>query len=258
MGWDSSATIRAGSGYYVKGRAAGVKALGDLGFSVTVLAGCSADALYGDGIGSGEAKTDFMRALDGEDEREIAAQVCRHLSLGGTPVDQRLSGNSRGAHPLHVAAASSNRAETARLLLDLGADTEALDGAGLRPLHWAADYGVWRVAELLLSPEWGADANARTRAGDSPLHFARNGEVVSVFVSSEALVSLNLANRDGRSPLDVAVDNGQEHRREQVADMLRAGGGVCLHRTHRVGLESRCGLRFLAAVGAGNGYFRQI
>ena len=239
VGWDSSATIRAGSGYYVKGRAAGVGALGDLGFSVTVVAGCSADALYGDGIGSGEAESVFTRALRGEDEREVAAQVCRHLSLGGTPVDQRLSGNQSEAHPLHMAA-RRNRAEAARLLLDLGADPEAQDKDARRPLHWAARYSGWRVAELLLSPEWGADANARAERGDAPLHLARNKTLVSVFVSSEAPVSLNLANDGGESPLDVAVNSD----RRQVANALRAGGGVCLLQDHEEGLESWCGLRF--------------
>jgi hypothetical protein len=67
--------------------------------------------------------------------------------------------NAGGFTPLHVAAGRGD-AESARLLLDAGADPNVRDGPlGRTPLHWAAQAGAAEVLRVLL--DRGADPNVR-------------------------------------------------------------------------------------------------
>jgi ankyrin repeat protein len=50
------------------------------------------------------------------------------------------------------------RTETARALIELGADVNAADNLGTRPLHWAADAGHMPTIRLLI--EKGAQVDA--------------------------------------------------------------------------------------------------
>lgn len=60
-----------------------------------------------------------------------------------------------------LAAAGFGDAEATRVLLELGADTRALDGDGISPLHRAVQSGSRATVERLLDA--GADANLRER-----------------------------------------------------------------------------------------------
>jgi ankyrin repeat protein len=57
------------------------------------------------------------------------------------------------------------------MLLTRGADVEAADCMGDRPLHLAARGTDWRLCEALVG-EFGADVNAETLDGMTPLDFA--------------------------------------------------------------------------------------
>lgn len=57
-----------------------------------------------------------------------------------------------------------------RLLIDAGAEIEAADPIGMRPLHYAASSDNAAVAAVLL--RCGADVNAQDKRGASPLHWA--------------------------------------------------------------------------------------
>ena len=109
--------------------------------------------------------------------------------------------------PLHYAAFFSSP-EAARLLVDHGADVDAVADAfdAVRPLHSAAAAGRRDICALLL--EAGADANARQSGGFTPLHAAAQS-------GDEELARMLLARRadpaavtdDGRRPRDLGLDH---------------------------------------------------
>ena len=90
------------------------------------------------------------------------------------------SGNAMKNQPLHAAAAG-RRVETARLLLESGADANATQAGGFVPLHSAAQNGDRPLVELLLSH--GADVNARSDDGRTALSLAEgagHGDVARI------------------------------------------------------------------------------
>lgn len=126
----------------------------------------------------------------------------------------------RGRTPLHLAAEWC-RHDAAKFLIDKGADVEAVDNDGLRPLHFASSegrmeeiYSVERrcgvVTQILI--DGGADISARDRWGRTPLHWAagkNNKEAVKKLLEAGAVID----SRDlyGRTPLfDAANSNAYD------------------------------------------------
>ncbi len=67
--------------------------------------------------------------------------------------------------PLHSAIAG-NHASTARVLIEAGADPNAVQAAGWGPLHSAAQHGNLEIVQRLLDA--GADPDRRTEGGQAP------------------------------------------------------------------------------------------
>lgn len=79
----------------------------------------------------------------------------------------------RGTYPLHVAA-EFGQAESAKLLLEHGADVSLLDSENdAIALSWAAFFGRPGVAKVLL--EAGSDPQQRNKHGLTPLDCANGG-----------------------------------------------------------------------------------
>jgi ankyrin repeat protein len=121
-----------------------------------------------------------------------------------------------GRTPLHHAALKG-RASLVQLLLEHGASVEARDSAGSRPLHDAALGGNVDSVRALL--QHGADISATIReSGETPLHMAASwGKVDVVRALLEAGANKTARDRQGRTPFDLAVRNGQD----EVARLLR-------------------------------------
>jgi len=79
------------------------------------------------------------------------------------------SRNALQVMPLHSAAAGSH-VGVARLLVEAGADVNAVQPHGYRPLHAAAQNGNAELTEVLLAA--GADPAARTDDGKTPADLA--------------------------------------------------------------------------------------
>lgn len=139
--------------------------------------------------------------------------------LDGSNVTMR---NRFGWTPLHHAAFAGN-VDTARLLLDRGADVNARAKSRFlnTPLLVATLTGQVEVAKLLL--DRGADVLVRQAKGFTPLHEAAligNMDLVRLYLGHGA--ELNSRTDDGRTPLSEALRG----KREEVAEFLRSKGAV--------------------------------
>jgi len=136
-----------------------------------------------------------------------------------------------GDTALHMAGAAW-RPEVAALLVAHGADCRAKNRRGAEPLHYAADANRWdptsqaAMIEYLLSV--GADPNALDGAGVAPLHRAvRTRSLAAVRVLLDGGASSRLPNKAGSTPLHLAVQttgrggSGSLQARKQQAGIVR-------------------------------------
>jgi ankyrin repeat protein len=146
------------------------------------------------------------------------ADVCGLLIDRGLDVNLK---NNLDFTPLHSSAAFGT-AEVAKLLLARGADRNAQNRDGWTPLHLAVGLGQIEMAALLL--DQGADPNLRDSFFQAaPLHWAvglGRKEMVALLISKGA--ELNLKNREGKTPLSLALDLS----RNDIAELLRQHGGT--------------------------------
>jgi uncharacterized protein len=146
-----------------------------------------------------------------------AAEVARHLKE-----DPKLatSWNDFGWTPLHLAAFSGSL-ETARLLLDRGAEVNVRAKTKFRntPLQAALLPGQYETAKLLL--EHGADPNVRQSQGFTPLQAAAlhgRRDLVDLLLTHGA--ELNSRADDGRT----AVTEALRAKHTDLADHLKSKG----------------------------------
>lgn len=115
-----------------------------------------------------------------------------------------------GFTPLHLAAFFGHP-DIARLLVERGADTNAVARNPMRvmPLHSAAAARQLEIAELLV--DHGADVNASQERGFTPLHeAAQNGDVELARLLLERGADREPAAEDGRRAADFAAAGGHE------------------------------------------------
>uniref|UniRef100_A0A8C0X228 Cyclin dependent kinase inhibitor 2A n=1 Tax=Castor canadensis TaxID=51338 RepID=A0A8C0X228_CASCN len=118
-----------------------------------------------------------------------------------------------------AAAAAQGRAEEVRALLEAGAQPDAPNRYGRRPIQ-VMMMGNVRVAELLLLH--GAEANCPDPATlTRPVHdAAREGFLDTLVALHGAGARLDVRDAWGRLPVDLAEERGHHH----VARYLRSAG----------------------------------
>jgi ankyrin repeat protein len=112
--------------------------------------------------------------------------------------------------------------EAVNLLLKAGAEVNAAARNSLKvaPLHAACASAQIESARMLLQA--GADPNVRQQQDFTPVHSAAAGHVQLVRLLLEHGADPNLRSADGRSALGHALQHGQT----EAADLLRSRGGV--------------------------------
>ncbi|ADO76510.1 ankyrin repeat domain-containing protein [Halanaerobium praevalens] len=137
--------------------------------------------------------------------------------------------------PIHKAISNhsdyspANRAKTVEILLNAGADIEAFDSDDFNPLMNAAYYGCNSVVQLLL--EKGADVNAVNKAGLTAAHCAVLGDSAYDYDYGKSKTNilrklkeygadLNLADLNGKSPLVYSL---LHNKREIFLALLELG-----------------------------------
>lgn len=115
--------------------------------------------------------TPTIRLLQNNDPLAMAAWLDRHPELANEVT-------TGGASPLHMCGMSRAAQMSTKLLLDRGADKEAVDTYGYRPLHRMASNNLAVGALALL--EAGADPMALTAHGETAMQIARASRALDV------------------------------------------------------------------------------
>jgi ankyrin repeat protein len=109
-----------------------------------------------------------------------------------------------GWTPLHLAAIKGNE-ETARMLIDAGADLNLQDEDGYTPLNWAARVGKIEIVRMLIAA--GADVNLQNEDGWTPLHLAAfTGGLEIARMLIDAGANVNVQGEDGKLPYDLTTN----------------------------------------------------
>ncbi|KAF6204958.1 hypothetical protein GE061_019125 [Apolygus lucorum] len=118
----------------------------------------------------------------------------------------RFPNSSNGTQLLSIAVGNL-QPEIIKMLVDRGADVNAENREGSKPLHTAAFMGSCEMIQLML--ELGADPNAKLSDGVTPLHLAakvghRNSVETLLIRQSNILAE----DSKGRTPLSIAIRYG--------------------------------------------------
>jgi ankyrin repeat protein len=98
------------------------------------------------------------------------------------------------------------------------------DKRGFTPLHWASISGHKEAVELLIDN--GADVNAMRGGGGTPLSYAASWgheEIVELLIANGA--DVNVKDAFSETPLDVATHPDNPNASAETADLLRKHGG---------------------------------
>jgi ankyrin repeat protein len=162
--------------------------------------------------------TPFSRAADETDIHTAArlgdlARVTQLLDADPQLANARTAADET---PLHYAAATQ-RTALIELLLERGADVNAVDQLGQTPLHLVASSSDAKAVRAVIDAD--ADVNARDGQGETPLHIAaRRLSVTGVRALIAAGADVNARNKRGETPLQVL--GRQARTPEQINELL--------------------------------------
>ena len=122
-----------------------------------------------------------------------------------------------------VASASSQGKASRKSVVQLAIETNTIDNinedTGIAVIHQACSGPSETAANLILQlANAGANLNLQDVGGDTPLHFAAlAGNVQAIDTLLKFQVDGNIKNNRGKTPLDVARDEGEE----EIVNLLK-------------------------------------
>jgi ankyrin repeat protein len=126
--------------------------------------------------------------------------------------------DGRGRTALLIAARDGD-AETARRLLDRGANVNVKGTLDFTPLHWALHMNKRDLFNVLV--DFGADIDTPSIHGDTPLHIAATKGSLEMIGRLLALgAKIDARRKDGQTPLMLAKANNND---EAAALLVRLG-----------------------------------
>lgn len=167
-----------------------------------------------------------LKDADGSTPLHIAALYQNHENLAAIleEAPEIDAVNSAGDTPLLTAVRRPENGQAVELFLQHGADTDALDRTGKNALLTASASNQKDYIKVLVSA--GIDINSQDGEGNTALHYPLNNvlrnraylplstELVTVLLEEGA--DPRIKNKDGRSPLDLAREIGED----ELIDLL--------------------------------------
>eukprot|EP01080_Neovahlkampfia_damariscottae_P006598 gene6598-10761_t len=127
--------------------------------------------------------------------------------LKGRDAFELLSSTDKDSSTALHKAASKNKFQAVKLLLDNGAQVDALDKVSSTPLHWACAGGNLESTQMLC--KYNAQVNIRDKYGYAPLHLCLRKKA---YRCADFLLlmgaDINFKRGDGSTVLHVACDKG--------------------------------------------------
>ncbi|KAJ5163285.1 ATPase inhibitor IATP mitochondria [Penicillium coprophilum] len=158
----------------------------------------------------------------GSQDAITLAVIRNRAAIASILLENGVDVNSKGSRAslLHLAAEKcpNSREAVARVLIEKGAELEAVNLLKQTPLQVACQSGSVEVARCLI--ESGADLEIRDRVGMSLLHLASSNGVEVAQLLVEKGANVDATDEKGETPLHVACWNG---RREIAAFLLDQG-----------------------------------
>ncbi|HTS48751.1 MAG TPA: ankyrin repeat domain-containing protein [Bryobacteraceae bacterium] len=187
---------------------------------------------------SAEANVEIMKMLLAKGAKVNAVSAPKGLDVKNGPIALGL------LTPLHFAAASGSGPEPIKLLVDAGANVNALDVRGMTPLMIAVatDRSDPRVVKLLLDK--GADPGIKSKLGETASDWAKkfnNPEIMKLVGARPAQASAPLLQPAAESNLPTAKQAAEKSialLQKTAGSFFAEGGCISCHAQNQAGMAA--------------------
>jgi ankyrin repeat protein len=135
-------------------------------------------------------------------------EIVAMLLEAGADTERQVFGHGNWT-ALHLAAGNNTTTDVVKLLLEEGAQEDALNNSKETPLHLAASRSVLDIVRLLL--EYDANVDKQRADGRTPLHLAVANDLVDVvkILLEEARCDPNIPDKYRKTAIEIAVEQNE-------------------------------------------------